>query len=89
MFECLIANSLTNPHTIFFLFIYVHNVLFFVVEKLTLEKLDVPEVTQSEEGQKQKLDIVLGAANRVNSIIYGYIHKGLVFFLQFDKCITF
>nr|CAD7451198.1 unnamed protein product [Timema bartmani] len=35
------------------------------VEKLTREKLDVPEVTQSEDGQKQKLGIVLRAANRV------------------------
>lgn len=37
------------------------------LEKLTGEKLDVPEVTQSEEGQKQKLRIVLGAANKVSS----------------------
>ncbi|KAG8038348.1 hypothetical protein G9C98_006675 [Cotesia typhae] len=27
--------------------------------------LDVPEVTQSEEGQKQKLEVVLSAANRI------------------------
>lgn len=27
--------------------------------------MDVPEVTQSEEGQKQKLQIVLGTANRI------------------------
>jgi hypothetical protein len=31
--------------------------------------LDVPEVTQSEEGQKQKLGIVLTATNRVSSSI--------------------
>lgn len=37
----------------------------FILEKLTGEKLDVPEVTQSEEGQKQKLTVVLSAANRV------------------------
>lgn len=37
----------------------------FTLEKLTGEKLDVPEVTQSEEGQKQKLAVVLSAANRV------------------------
>lgn len=37
----------------------------FTAEKLTGEKLDVPEVTQSEEGQKQKLAVVLSAANRV------------------------
>lgn len=35
------------------------------LEKLTGEKLDVPEVTQSEEGQKQKLTVVLSTANRV------------------------
>lgn len=38
-----------------------------ISEKLTGEKLDVPEVTQSEEGQKQKLGIVLGAVNRVST----------------------
>lgn len=37
----------------------------FILEKLTGEKLDVPEVTQSEEGQKQKLAVVLSTANRV------------------------
>lgn len=35
-------------------------------EKLTSEKLDVPEVTQSQEGQKQKLRIVLSTVNRVS-----------------------
>lgn len=35
------------------------------LEKLTGKKLDVPEVTQSEEGQKQKLAVVLSSANRV------------------------
>ena len=40
--------------------------LLFLTEKLTGEKLDVPEVTQSEEGQKQKLGIVLEATNRVS-----------------------
>ncbi len=43
-----------------------------VSEKLTSEKLDVPEVTQSQEGQKQKLRIVLGAVNRVNKILREY-----------------
>lgn len=38
---------------------------FFFLEKLTGDKLDVPEVTQSEEGQKQKLEVVLSAANRI------------------------
>lgn len=41
------------------------NCINFILEKLTGEKLDVPEVTQSEEGQKQKLAVVLCAANRV------------------------
>jgi parvin len=36
------------------------------LEKLTNEKLDVPEVTQSEEGQKQKLYVVLGSVNNVS-----------------------
>lgn len=44
------------------------------IEKLTAEKLDVPEVTQSEEGQKQKLGIVLGAANRVCLLSYIYFN---------------
>lgn len=37
----------------------------FIAEKLSGEPLDVPEVTQSEEGQKQKLRIVLHTASRV------------------------
>ena len=36
------------------------------LEKLTGQKLDVPEVTQSEENQKQKLRTVLAYANRVS-----------------------
>lgn len=39
---------------------------FYILEKLTGQKLDVPEVTQSEENQKQKLQTVLGYANRVS-----------------------
>jgi parvin len=34
-------------------------------EKLTGQKLEVPEVTQSEEGQRQKLRVVLGTANQI------------------------
>nr|CAD7453020.1 unnamed protein product [Timema tahoe] len=45
--------------------LYDGQVLQKLLEKLTREKLDVPEVTQSEDGQKQKLGIVLRAANRV------------------------
>lgn len=36
------------------------------IERLTNNPLDVQEVTQSEEGQKQKLRIVLNAANHVS-----------------------
>lgn len=36
-------------------------------EKLTNHKLNVPEVTQSAEGQRQKLEIVLNAVNHVRS----------------------
>ncbi|XP_014616106.1 PREDICTED: beta-parvin isoform X1 [Polistes canadensis] len=45
--------------------LYDGQVLQKLLEKLTGEKLDVPEVTQSEEGQKQKLVVVLGAINRI------------------------
>ncbi|XP_026280715.1 beta-parvin [Frankliniella occidentalis] len=45
--------------------LYDGQILQKLLEKLTKEKLDVPEVTQSEEGQKQKLRIVLGTANKV------------------------
>ena len=39
--------------------------MFEFVEKLTGQKLEVPEVSQSEEGQRHKLQIVLGASNQV------------------------
>merc|ERR1712150_77697 len=45
--------------------LYDGQVLQKLLEKLTGERLAVPEVTQSEEGQKNKLKIVLGVANRV------------------------
>lgn len=45
--------------------LYDGQVLQKLLEKLTGQKLDVPEVTQSEEGQKQKLAVVLSIANRV------------------------
>lgn len=48
---------------------YVSNalqVLHKLWEKLTGKKLDVLEVTQSEEGQRQKLDFVLNAVNHVS-----------------------
>jgi len=45
--------------------LYDGQILQKLLEKLTQEKLSVPEVTQSEEGQKNKLRIVIGVANRV------------------------
>ncbi|KAE9521860.1 hypothetical protein AGLY_017742 [Aphis glycines] len=45
--------------------LYDGQVLQKLYEKLTNEKLDVPEVTQSEEGQKQKLYVVLGSVNNI------------------------
>lgn len=48
--------------------LYDGQVLQKLLEKLSGNKLDVPEVTQSEEGQKQKLAVVLATANRVLGI---------------------
>ncbi|OXU24530.1 hypothetical protein TSAR_001687 [Trichomalopsis sarcophagae] len=45
--------------------LYDGQVLQKLLEKLTGKKLDVPEVTQSEEGQRQKLAVVLNTANRI------------------------
>ncbi|XP_059481224.1 beta-parvin [Neocloeon triangulifer] len=45
--------------------LYDGQVLHKLIESLTGEYLDVPEVTQSEEGQRQKLNIVLATANKV------------------------
>lgn len=45
--------------------LYDGQVLQKLFEMLTTQKLDVPEVTQSEEGQKQKLAVVLSHFNRV------------------------
>lgn len=45
--------------------LYDGQVLQKLLEKLTGDKLDVPEVTQSEEGQKQKLSIVLAHVNKI------------------------
>lgn len=39
-----------------------------LLEKLTGRKLDLPEVTQSETGQRQKLDTVLADCNTVFKI---------------------
>lgn len=48
--------------------LYDGQVLQKLLEMLTGTKLDVPEVTQSEEGQRQKLYTVLRAVNRVSII---------------------
>ncbi|CAG9861817.1 unnamed protein product [Phyllotreta striolata] len=48
--------------------LYDGQVLQKLLEKLTGDKLDVPEVTQSEEGQKQKLTVVLDHFNKVLGI---------------------
>lgn len=45
--------------------LYDGQILQKLLEKLTGEKLNVPEVTQSEEGQKHKLSIVLQEFSRV------------------------
>jgi len=45
--------------------LYDGQVLQKLIEKLSGEKLSVPEVTQSEEGQRNKLRTVLGVANRI------------------------
>lgn len=50
--------------------LYDGQVLQKLFEMLTGHKLDVPEVTQSEEGQKQKLSVVLSHFNRVNELIF-------------------
>lgn len=65
--------SSTSKITRYVLIFSLQNILFhikykkiiFHLEKLTGRKLDVPEVTQSEEGQRQKLAVVLNTANRV------------------------
>ncbi|ROT80617.1 Beta-parvin [Penaeus vannamei] len=48
-----------------------------LIEKLTNNTLDVQEVTQSEEGQKQKLRIVLNAANHILGLSRYGPHKWL------------
>lgn len=47
--------------------LYDGQVLQKLLEKLTGDKLDVPEVTQSEEGQRQKLSIILANINKVRT----------------------
>lgn len=50
--------------------LYDGQVLQKLLEKLTGDKLDVPEVTQSEEGQKQKLTVVLDHFNQVAYVMF-------------------
>ena len=38
---------------------------FLITEKLENIKVEIPEVTQTEEGQKQKLKVILDEANRI------------------------
>lgn len=67
--------------------LYDGQVLQKLLEKLTGDKLDVPEVTQSEEGQKQKLFVVLNHFNKVSSckkfhlFFYSYIQN-----CMFNRC---
>lgn len=48
--------------------LYDGQVLHKLWEKLTGNKLNVLEVTQSEEGQRQKLTVVLNAVNHVSGV---------------------
>ncbi|CAJ0952869.1 unnamed protein product, partial [Mesorhabditis belari] len=45
--------------------LYDGQVLQKLIEKLAGIRIEVPEVSQSEEGQRQKLDIVVSTANRI------------------------
>lgn len=49
--------------------LYDGQVLHKLWEKLTGNKLNVLEVTQSEEGQRQKLTVVLNAVNHVRKLL--------------------
>lgn len=60
--------------------LYDGQVLHKLWEKLTGRKLDVLEVTQSEEGQRQKLHIVLNAVNHVSLSINTTANLSMVYF---------
>lgn len=73
--------------------LYDGQVLQKLFEKLTQKKLDIPEVTQSEEGQRQKLAVVLRAVNRVIikhffSVILYHIHDKQTFFCMVIDLLT-
>lgn len=59
--------------------LYDGQVLHKLWENLTGRKLDVLEVTQSEEGQREKLSIVLNAVNHVSSSLNGFDSNLLIF----------
>lgn len=62
--------------------LYDGQVLHKLWEKLTGNKLNVLEVTQSEEGQKQKLSVVLNAVNHVRKfhlLLDFFIKRKLIF----------
>ena len=63
---------------------FIMILIFIFLEKLTGQKLDVPEVTQSEENQKQKLRIVLGYANRVITNFLDKIDTKLLWIISSD-----
>lgn len=63
--------------------LYDGQVLQKLLEKLTGDKLDVPEVTQSEEGQKQKLSVVLSHFNQVSCFI-----KNVLFYIPLQSYIV-
>lgn len=65
--------------------LYDGQVLHKLWEKLTGRKLNVLEVTQSEEGQRQKLTVVLNAVNHVSETHWNLISNDpLLFNNQFD-----
>lgn len=65
--------------------LYDGQVLQKLLEILTGGKLDVPEVTQSEEAQKQKLRVVLNHFNQVRnkSIIFITTYQLLILFCYY------
>lgn len=65
-----------------YLYIFLYSFIY-STEKLTNNTLDVQEVTQSEEGQKQKLRIVLNAANHVCISVCFVALKGRIMYVFF------
>lgn len=69
--------------------LYDGQILHKLLEKLTGRKLDVPEVTQSEEGQRQKLQIVLNAVNHVRPKPNRRLEPNFIFKIQYNTNIYF